>query len=91
MAIIRAVKCHENSRMWAYVEWSDENKNHIEILGGKEFLKKEEAEEYSKGFSINSYEWIEPLEIKRKRLLLEKDKLENRLSELKIELSCILD
>ena len=86
MAVFRGVKRHENSRMWAYVEWSDENPNHFQIVGNKEFQTKEEAEDYSKGFAIDSYEWIEPTELKTKRLLSEKEKLEKRLSEIDLEL-----
>lgn len=86
MAVFRGVKRHENSRMWAYVEWSDENHNHFQIVGNKEFQTKEEAEDYSKGFAIDSYEWIEPTELKTKRLLSEKEKLEKRLSEIDLEL-----
>ena len=87
MAVLRQVKVHENSRMWAYVEWSDENKNHFTILGGKEFTTKEEAEDYSKGFAVDSYEWVEPAELKTKRLTAEKQKLEKRLSEIYAELA----
>jgi len=86
MALFRGVKRHENSRMWAFVEWSDENTNHVQILGHKEFSTKEEAEDYSKGFEIDSYEWIEPKDIKTKRLISEKEKLEKRLSDINKEL-----
>ena len=86
MAVFRGVKRHENSWMWAYVEWSDENKNHFQILGGKEFQTKEEAEEYSLGFALDSYDWVEPIEIKKKRLKTEKVKLEKRLVEIDKEL-----
>lgn len=87
MALIRQVKVHENSRMWAYVEWSDENPNNFTLLGGKEFPTKEEAEDYSKGFALDSYEWVEPNELKSKRLNAEKEKLQKRLSEIDAELS----
>ena len=87
MALIRQVKVHENSRMWAYVEWSDENPNHFTLLGGKEFPTKEEAEDYSKGFALESYEWVEPSELKSKRLNAEKEKLQKRLSEIDAELA----
>lgn len=86
MAVFRGVKMHENSWMWAYLEWSDENKNHFQILGNKQFKTKEEAEEYSLGFTIDSYEWIEPLEIKQKRLISEKAKIQTRLAEIDKEL-----
>ena len=87
MALIRNVKCHENTRLWAYIEYSDENKNHLQVLGSKHFSTKEEAEEYSQGFSIDSYEWIEPSEIRRKRLNNEREKLQKRLSDIEAELT----
>lgn len=86
MAVFRGVKRHENSWMWAFLEWSDENPNHFQILGHKEFRTKEEAEEYSLGFAIDSYEWVEPSKIKLKRLTSEKAKLEQRLLEIQKEL-----
>jgi hypothetical protein len=52
--------------------------------------KKEEAEDYSKGFAEGSYEWIEPTELKIKRLRLEKEKLEKRVNEIYHELTEIL-
>lgn len=87
MAIYRQVKVHENSRMWAYVEWSDENIKHFTLLGGKEFSTKEEAEDYSKGFAIDSYDWVEPAELKNIRLNAEKEKLQKGLLEIEAELS----
>lgn len=87
MAFIRQVRQHENSRMWAYVEWSDENTNHFVLLGGQEFLTREEAEDYAKGFSIDSYKWVEPAELKTKRLTAEREKLQKRLAEIESELS----
>ena len=89
MALIRQVRVHENSRMWAYVEWSDENKNHFIVLGGKEFATREEAEEYSEGFAPDSYNWVEPKQIKINRLNKEKERLQNRLSEIDSELNQI--
>lgn len=89
MAIFRGVKRHSQSGMWAYVEWSDENPNHFQIVGNEEFQDKELAEEYSQGFAVDSYEWIEPkelkvknLEKKRNALSLEIEKIDNELSEL---------
>lgn len=87
MALIRQVKVHKNSRMWAYVEFSDENKHYFVLLGGKEFPTREEAEDYSKGFALDSYEWVEPSELKTKRLTAEKEKLQKRLSEIESELN----
>ena len=86
MALIRQVKVHQNSRMWAFVEFSDEDKNHFILLGGQEFSTKEEAEDYSKGFAIDSYEWVEPIELKSKRLNAEKVKLLQRIDEINSEL-----
>lgn len=87
MALIRQVRRHENSHAWAYVEWSDENPHHFEILGGKEFMHQQEAVDWSKGFAIDSYEWVEPDTIKVKRLLIERRNLEKRLEEVNNELS----
>ena len=93
MALIRSVKRHENSRMWAYIESSDEctkeHPNMYKIMGDKDFQTKEEAEDYAKGFEIGSYVWIEPVEIKMKRLLSEKEKIQKRLNEIDIELQTI--
>lgn len=86
MALIRAVRVHENSRAWAYVETSDENPNHIVILGDQHFSTKEEAEDWAKGFAPESYEYVEPAELKRNRLTAEKEKLQKRLEEIKVEL-----
>ncbi|MDI3320012.1 hypothetical protein [Pinibacter soli] len=87
MALIRQVRQHPESWAWAFVEWSDENPNHFVLLGGKEFLRKEEAEDYSQGFAIDSYDWVEPRDLKLKRLTREKENLQNRLSEIEKELS----
>ena len=86
MALIRQVKRNSGSGMYAYVEFSDEDKSVFTLLGGKEFLTYEEAEDYSKGFEIDSYEYVEHLELKIKRLTYEKENLEKRLSEIENEL-----
>lgn len=86
MALIRKIMQNENSWAWAYIEYSDEDKNLFTILGGKEFMTKAEAVDYSKGFEPFSYEWKEPLDIKKKRLLEEKTRLETRLKEIENEL-----
>ena len=88
MALIRQIKRNSGSGMHAYVEFSDEDKS-FTILGGKEFFTFEEAEDYSKGFEIDSYEYVEPLELKIKRLTTEKEKLEKRLSEIDNELKSL--
>lgn len=86
MALIRQVVRHENSRQWAYVEYSDEDINYFLILGGKEFYEKEEVEDYSKGFETGSYVYVEPLIIKRNRLTKEKERIETRLRIIYTEL-----
>ncbi|MDI9872720.1 MULTISPECIES: hypothetical protein [Flectobacillus] len=50
--------------------------------------RKEETKDYSKGFAEGSYEWI--MELKIKRLRLEKEKLEKRINEIYHELTEIL-
>lgn len=87
MAIHRKVRQHSQTYLWAYVEWSDEKQDVFTLLGGQQFLKKEEAEDYSKGFAEGSYEWIEPTELKIKRLRLEKEKLGKRLKKIDSELA----
>lgn len=88
MAIIRKVAVHENSRMWAYIEYNDENpKATLKILGNKEFSTEQEARDYSKGFAIDSYEWVEPKELKQKRLTEEKERLMNRVEQINSELA----
>ena len=89
MAIHRKVRQHSQTYLWAYVEWSDENQDVFTLLGGQQFLKKEEAEDYSKGFAEGSYEWTEPTELKIKRLRLEKEKLQKRLNEIDWELKLL--
>ena len=89
MALIRQVKRNSGSGMHAFVEFSDEDKSIFTLLGGKEFFTYEEAEDYSKGFEIDSYEYVEPLELKIKRLTTEKEKLEKRLSEIDNELKSL--
>lgn len=89
MALIRQVKRNSGSGMYAYVEFSDEDRSVFTLLGGKEFFTSEEAEDYSKGFEIDSYEYVEPSELKIKRLTSEKEKLEKRLSEIDNELKSL--
>lgn len=90
MAIIRQVLQNENTYLWSYIEYSDEDKSIFNVLGPKHYHQtKEEAEEYSKGFAPGSYEWIEPTEIKRSRLVKELNKIENRRIEIRNELDSI--
>ena len=86
MALYRDIKVHENSRMWAFVEWSDEDPQHFVLLGGKEFPTKQEAEDFSKGFAVGSYDWKEPSSIKISRLQKEEYRLQERLREIESEL-----
>lgn len=60
MALIRNIIKHKDKELYAYVEYSDENPNHLIILGNKEFPTKEEAIEHAKGFAIDSYESSKP-------------------------------
>lgn len=87
MALFRVVSRNSGSKQWAYVEWSDEDKNHIIILGDREFSSEEEALEFSKGFEPESYVWVEPNELKIKRLTKEKQTLEKRLIQIVVELA----
>lgn len=89
MALIREVRRNSGSGYWAYIEFSDEDKSVFTLLGGREFPTREEAEDYSKGFEIDSYEYVEPKELKIKRLSKEKEKLQKRLSEIESELSLL--
>ncbi len=86
MALIRQVKVHENSRAWAFIEFSDEHPERITILGNREFPTKEEAVEYSKGFEVGSYEYVEPEQSRRMRLVLERTKLHDRIQEINRQL-----
>lgn len=80
--MIRQVCRHSETGLWAYIEWSDENKLHHVHLGTKDFPTREEAEDYALGFAGDSYEWKEPNEIKVKRLRQEKEKLIKRLADI---------
>ena len=87
MALIRAVKRNSGSGMWGYIEWSDEDPNNtIHMVGSQEFAEEQDCIDYSKGFAPESYEWVEPKELKQKRLLKEMDTLSDRLSKVKDEL-----
>jgi hypothetical protein len=54
MAIRNVIKL-PNGR-YAYVHFENEYDNYL-ILGNKDFVTKEEAESYSKGFAPNSFEF----------------------------------
>ena len=60
MALIRKVVQNHGDKKWAYIEVSDESKLHLVILGKKEFDTEEEALEHKKGFTIESYTWVDP-------------------------------
>jgi hypothetical protein len=51
MALFRNIVKHKDKEFYAYVEFSDEDPNHVVILGGKEFATIEEAREHVKGFA----------------------------------------
>lgn len=87
MALIRQVVQHHQTKLWAYIESSDEEKLIPIILGKKEFKTEAEAIEWSKGFEPFSYEWKDPAETKRNNLLAEKEKLEKRLKEIDNEIN----
>lgn len=88
MALIRTVAQHPGHGRWGYIEFSDEDKNFLPIeLGSKNFGTKKEAEEFSLGFELFSYVWVEPKEIKKKRLNTEKELLERKLELINKELS----
>lgn len=89
MALIRQVLQHPHHGRWAYVEYSDEEKGVSTELGSKNFGTKQEAEDFSKGFDLFSYVWVEPKEIKQNRLLNEKENLEKRLIDIQTELKKI--
>ena len=76
--IIRQILRHSDSGMWAYVERSGSG-NHFTILGGKEFTTKEEAEDFAKGFALDSYTYTEPEELKLKKV---NDKKARLISEI---------
>lgn len=89
--LIRQVKRHAHSGMWAYVEFSDENPGTVEMLGNMEFQAKEEAEDYSQGFAPGSYEYVEPISMKIKKLLKEYNHHSKRISELGVEIMDALE
>lgn len=76
---------------WAFVERSDENKNHLIILGNKTFDTEDEAREWSKGFEINSYTRKDPLELKYKNLMKRRDELLTELSYVETDLHMITE
>lgn len=83
---IRQVLQHPKTGKWAYVEYNTGSK--IEsILGDKEFDTKEEAEEYSKGYtSLFSHEWKDPATYHVEKLKEERNILIKRLAEIDTEL-----
>lgn len=60
MAHIRKIAQNHLDGKWAYIEFSDEDKSHLILLGEKEFDTEEEALEYKKGFTLESYVWVDP-------------------------------
>ena len=59
--VVRQVLYNGDTDKWAYIERSLDN-SHFIILGGQEFSTKEEAEEFTKGFALDSYTWVDPEE-----------------------------
>lgn len=86
MARIRQVLQHSESKKWAFVETSDEDKKHVVIMGDKEFDDKAEAEEWAKGFAMDSYVYVDPKTARRSRLEAELIGLKDRLQEVEKEL-----
>lgn len=62
MAYIRQVLQNQDTEKWGYIEHSDENENHLILLGNKEFETESEAIEWSKGFATGSYDYVKPRE-----------------------------
>ena len=86
MAIIRQVSKNTATGMYCFIELSDDVEPTFTILGGQYFATKEAAVEYSLGFELDSYIYEDPVEIQTRILLQEKDRLENRLQEIKEQL-----
>ena len=87
MARIRSVLQHPTTKKWAYIEYSDEDKDIQVILGKKEFVTQDEAWEYSKGFEPFSHEWKDPLVIAYHNLSEKKRKLEAELKKVNTKLN----
>ena len=86
MAIIRQVSKNTATGLYCFIELSDDVEPTFTILGGQYFATKEAAVEYSLGFELDSYIYEDPVEIQTRILLQEKDRLENRLQEIKEQL-----
>jgi hypothetical protein len=68
---------------------SGQTKNRCVYTSWWATIPQRRSQDYSKGFAEGSYEWIEPTELKIKRLRLEKEKLEKRVNEIYYELTAI--
>lgn len=66
--LIRIVSQSKTTCKWAFIEYSDEDKNVFSILGDKEFDTKEEATQWAEGFDIGSYVRENPSEIKGRKI-----------------------
>jgi hypothetical protein len=86
MALIRRIAQHSETNKWAYIEFSDESNGHVLIVGDKEFDTEDEAIEWSKGFYLGSYTWIEPKEREIKRLQQKLVDAVNRVRDIQMRL-----
>lgn len=91
MALIRQVLQHPETKKWAYIEYSDETNTLSQVLGDKEFDTEEEAIEWSKGFTFNSYEWKDPKAIEVEKIIVEMNQLTKKLYELENKLFGVLN
>lgn len=66
--LIRTVSQSKTTGKWAFIEYSDEDKNVFSIIGDKEFDTKEEANQWAEGFDAWSYVRENPSEIKEKKI-----------------------
>lgn len=86
MAHIRQVIKNELTNKWAFIEYSDEHKYYLAIMGGKEFDSEGEAIQYSKGFEPFSYEYQEPKLIRLNRLEKWKEETMEKLKSVEEEI-----
>jgi hypothetical protein len=60
MNMHRTVLQHPTTKRWAFVELSEINPSHSVVLGDRDFETENEAYEFSKGFTSDSYTWEDP-------------------------------
>lgn len=80
--LIRTVLQHPESKRWGYVEMSDENPTYSRLMGDKDFVEEHEAIAYSKGFRIDSYEWVNPISLKIEDILKNLNALHSHIEKL---------